>query len=217
MQGNRHLIWLVVLAALLAVSCAQPDPPTINLYRAIHAGDLDQIKRHIAYGADLNQKDPDGKMPLHVAAERGRLVIAQLLVENGAQLEAQTPQGLSALELSVIAGKTSVAKLLLSRGAQIDAQGLLFKVIRHNANFRNIFDFLVKQGADINAADDAGNTPLIVAIEEGYRLPAKRLIELGADVNLPAADGRTPLSAAKHIGNQDISLILKRYGAEEAP
>ncbi len=217
MQGTKHFIWLVVLSALLTASCAQPKPPSIPLYRAIHAGDLDQIKRHIAHHTDINQKDRDGKMPLHVAAERGRQIIAQLLIDNGAELEARTPQGHTALELALLAGKIPVAKLLLSRGAQIDAQALLLKAIGDNANFRGSLEFLTKQGAEINRADSAGNTPLIMAIETGQRVLVKRLIEQGADVNLATSDGRTPLSSAKQHDERDIILLLKSYGAEERP
>ena len=84
---------------MLLLSCTRPEPPTINLYRAIQAGDLNQIKRHLYHDTDINQSDREGQMPLHVAAERGRLVISRLLIEHGAELDARNRSGRTALEV----------------------------------------------------------------------------------------------------------------------
>ncbi len=214
MQTLRQSFWIILLPALL-LSCAQPEPPTISLYRAIHAGDLDQIKRHLYHNTDINQPDREGQMPLHVAAERGRLVISRMLIDHGAQLDAHNRSDHTALEVAVLAGKIPVARLLLQRGATLDAQHLLFEAIRANANFRDVFEFLVRQGVDVNAPNDTGDTPLVLAARLGYRLVVKRLIDRGADVNLPSNGGVTPLAAAEEIGNGDVIRLLKNNGAIE--
>ena len=113
MRGFGYILRLALLPALLLASCAQPTPPTINLYRAIHAGDLDQIKRHLYYGTDINQTDREGNMPLHVAVERGRPLISRLLAENGAHIDARNRNGYTALELAVLGGKIQIARMLL--------------------------------------------------------------------------------------------------------
>lgn len=213
MRLPGHTFWIILFQTLLLISCTQPDLPTINLYRAIHAGDLDQIKRHLYHGTDINQPDREGQMPLHVAAERGRLVITRQLVDHGAQLDARNSRGHTPLEVAVLAGKTQLARLLLERGAAMDTQALLIETIRVNTNFRDVFDFLVKHGADVNAPKSSGDTPLIVAVREGHRLLVKRLINEGADVNLRTAQELTPLGVAKETGNQDIIRLLKSYGA----
>lgn len=205
----------IFLLPVLLLSCARPEPPTISLYRAIQAGDLNQIKRHLHHDTDINQVDREGQMPLHVAAERGRLVISRMLIDHGAQLDAHNRSGHTALEVAVLSGKIQVAQLLRQRGATLDAQSLLFKAIRADANFRDVFEFLVRQGADVNAPDDSGDTPLVLAARLGHRLLVKRLIDSGADVNLPSTGGLTPLGTAEEIGNRDIIRLLKNNGAIE--
>lgn len=215
MRTLGHSFWLILLPVLL-LSCTQPEPPTISLYRAIQAGDLNQIKRHLHHDTDINQPDREGQMPLHVAAERGRLVISRMLIEHGAQLEARNRGGHTALETAVLAGKIQVAQLLLRRGATLDAPALLFEAICADANFRDVLEFLVRQGADVNALDDSGDTPLVLAARLGRRLLVKRLIDQGADVNLPSAGGVTPLAAARATGNRDVIRLLKSNGAIES-
>jgi len=214
MRKLKQTLWLILLPLLL--SCTSPEPPTISLYRAIQAGDLNQIKRHIHHQTDINQPDREGQMPLHVAAEQGRLVISRLLIQHGARLDAENANGHTPLEVAALAGKIQVARLLLEKGAALDAQGLLGEAIAANANFRDLFEFLVQQGADMNAPDDAGDTPLVRATRLGHRLLAKRLIDEGADVNLPTAAGLTPLALAREIGNRDIERLLRRNGAIES-
>ena len=56
---------------------------------------------------------------------------------------------------------------------------------------------LLKSGADVNAADENGNTALLLLCERGWRLSAiENLIEAGADVNKANVAGETPLMNA---------------------
>ncbi len=217
MRNSFSTLGLSLLCVLLLLSCTSPEPPSITLYRAIHAGDLDQIKRHIQHGTDINQADRDGQMPLHVAARKGRQVITRLLVQNGADIEAKNLQGLTPLEVAVLAGKVQTARMLLKQGAALDAQQLLLKAIDADANFRDVFKFLVSQGANVNADLANGETPLFRAIGTGHLIVVKRLIDEGADVNHVIADGSTPLSYARQKADPDIIRMLKRFGAEERP
>jgi len=210
-------MWFTLLGALFLSACAQLDPPTINLYRAIHSGDLDQIERHLHHGTDINERDRNGDTPLHVAAHRGKPVIARMLVKHGAELEALDSRGRTPMSVALLAGKTQVGRLLQESGAKLEPQKLLFEAIREGADYRDLYEFLHEQGADPNAAGEDGLTPLLVAIETGDRLVAKRLIDLGADVNLRDGDERSPLAAALALDNQDIARLLKRNGAVENP
>ncbi len=76
---------------------------------------------------------------------------------------------------------------------------------------------LVKQGADPNALNEVGNTPLIQAIMDQNEPAFKALIEAGADVNLPANDGMTPVmvvaSSADNGTYQGFLVTLIASGA----
>lgn len=205
------------LSALLLGACSEPPDPTINLYRAIQGGDLDQIKRHIFWGTDINQSDPQGEKPLHVAARRGRVIIARELLKNGADPNATNQAGETPLQVALIEGKTQLASVLIQEGATDNPQELLFTLVRAGVDDRDSLELLNGQGADVNAKDQAGVTPLHIAVGNGGRLLTKRLIDLGANVNSADNEGKTPLSIAAEQGDQHIIDLLVRFGARAEP
>jgi len=207
----------LVLAILLLAACGEPPPPTINLYRAIQGGDLDQIKRHIYWGTDIDQADPRGEPPLHVAVRRGRLIIARELLKNGADPNATNRAGETPLQIALVAGKTQLADMLLEAGATDDPQTLLFVLVRAGVDDRDSLAFLTQRGADVDAKDQSGTPPLHIAVGDGQRLLAKRLIDFGANVDAPGGGGRTPLSIAIKNGNRPIINLLERFGARAEP
>lgn len=204
-------------AALLLVACNEPQRPTVNLYRAIHSGDLDQIKRHLYWGADVNQADPNGDFPLHVAARRGRVAIARELLQHGAEVNVTNGAGQTPLALALADGRTQLAQVLVQEGAADAPQSLLFSLVRAGITDRDSLDFLVRQGADVNGRDDAGATPLHIAVRNNQVLLAKRLIDQGADVNLADGEGRTPLAVAMASGSRDVIALLEGFGARRQP
>ncbi|MCB2261478.1 MAG: ankyrin repeat domain-containing protein [Candidatus Thiosymbion ectosymbiont of Robbea hypermnestra] len=207
----------LALSVLLLGACGEPPPPTINLYRAVQGGDLDQIKRHIHWGTDIDRADAQGERPLHLAARRGRLVIARELLNNGADPNAENRAGETPLRIALVAGKTQLAEALILAGATDDPQTLLFILVRAGVDDRDSLVFLTERGADIDAEDQTGATPLHIAVGGGQRRLTKRLIDLGADLDAPDADGRTPLAIAIEKGNQPIMDLLERFGARAEP
>jgi ankyrin repeat protein len=206
-----------VLSALLLGACSEPPQPTINLYRAIHGGDLDQIKRHIFWGTDINQADPQGDKPLHAAARHGRVIIARELLKNSADPNATNRAGQTPLQVALTGGKTQLAGVLIEEGATDDPQELLFTLVRAGVDDRDSLELLTASGADVNVKDQDGFTPLHIAVGDGRRLLTKRLIDLGADVNVPDSEGRTALSISSETGNRHIIDMLVRSGARAEP
>lgn len=205
-------LWSLLLLVPL-VACNEPPAPTINLYRAIHTGDLDQIKRHLYWGTDINQPGADGNYPVHVAAERGHVVVVEELLRHGASPEAINGASHTPLQLALLAGKTEVARLLVNQGARLDPQPLLALLVAAGVSDRDALAFVVARGADVNAADAAGDRPLHRAVIQGQLLLVKRLIALGAEVNLTNAQGLTPLALAQAGGQRDIAALLAGFGA----
>jgi len=204
----------LVMSAILIIGCSPPPEPTINLYRAIHAGDLDQIKRHLHWGTDINQPGPDGDYPLHVAAKRGYIVIVEALLEYGAKLDVKDGAGHSPLQAALLAGKAQTARILFRHGASDAPQELLVLLVRNGIADRDALALVVNQGADVNARDQGGLRPLHLAVGGGQVLVVKRLITLGAEVNLADDQGHTPLALAKAAGRRDIAALLESYGAQ---
>jgi ankyrin repeat protein len=207
---------LIALAVLLG-ACTKPEPPTINLYRAVHISDIDQIERNLRWGADVNQPGPDGLTALHVAAGKGSLVIVKMLLQEGADPELKDPQGNTPLSTALLTRNTLVAGYLVKQGVPLDPNAILQKAVRQGQADRDVIDFLVKRGAELDRQDPQGNPALHLAILNGRRVIAKYLINKGADINLVNSAGKSPLALANELGEKDIERMLIDFGAVITP
>ncbi|MEN8166479.1 MAG: ankyrin repeat domain-containing protein [Pseudomonadota bacterium] len=216
MQIKTFLLPLLCLALSLS-GCSEPKPPTINLYRAVHIGDIDQIERNLFWDAKVNQPGPDGLTALHVAAKKGDLVVVKMLLKHGADIDASDRDGYSPLQTALLARNSLVAGYLVKQNARLDANAILREAVRLGQADRDVIDFLAKQGAELDSPDEQGNTPLHIAILNGHRVNAKYLVEKGADIDLADRSGRTPLELAIERGEADIERMLRQFGASSKP
>jgi ankyrin repeat protein len=72
---------------------------------------------------------------------------------------------------------------------------------------------LIQKGADVNAKDLLGWTPLIYAAYHGQTEFAALLIEKGADLNARSNVGWTPLMYAAFSGRAEVGKLLIAKGA----
>ena len=72
----------------------------------------------------------------------------------------------------------------------------------------------LSRGADVNAKDDGGWSPLHSASTLGHKKIAELLIDKGADVNAQSDGGSTPLHAAPQGGHKGIAELLIAEGAD---
>ena len=79
---------------------------------------------------------------------------------------------------------------------------------------KDVVELLLLAGADVNAIDMYGWTPLIGASRYGHKDIVELLLKGGADVNAIDKYGRTPLILASWYGRKDIVTLLKKYGAK---
>lgn len=205
--------FLPLLLVLLLAGCSEPDRPTVELYLAVHRGDINQIERHIHWGSDINAIDADGRTPLHVAARQGQTAVVNLLLKNGAEINVVDRQGYAALHDALLAKRIQIADLLLKKGATLDVQKLLWSVVDAGLGDRGVLQWLAKHGADFNAVNVTGMTPLAKAIVDNQRSLVKFLVAQGADVNRTDAQGRLPLQLASSLQDQFIFRLLQKHGA----
>jgi ankyrin repeat protein len=73
---------------------------------------------------------------------------------------------------------------------------------------------LIRDGANVNAANDLGVTPLWAASVNGSAPLVKRLLEAGANPNLALLSGETPLMVAARSGKAEAVEALLAKGAK---
>ncbi len=73
---------------------------------------------------------------------------------------------------------------------------------------------LVAAGADVDARDGSGRTPLIIAAQEQMTAAAQALLDAGADVNAADAEGETAYPVAALSDNPELVGLLLDRGAD---
>ena len=75
-------------------------------------------------------------------------------------------------------------------------------------------NLLQQNGADVNARDDEGDTPLLIAAGLKWADGVRLLTHYGADVNLANRSGETPLIRAVQRRDADTVRLLLQVGAD---
>jgi ankyrin repeat protein len=135
--------------------------------------------------------------------------------------------GQTALHLAVELAKLSYCELLLQRGADVDAPTTHYRwaPLHHCADAEYghaaVAALLLRYGANVDARDLAGETPLFHAARYGHRELVQVLIAHGANVNATdnegPLEGSWPLCEAVSSGNLDIVTMLVHAGANADP
>lgn len=206
---------------------------------AVARGSLETVRILIDNGGDVRRMYPSGRTPLHIAALNGRADVAGLLVDRGADVEARDRGGMAPLDLAIARSHIGVAGLLLDAGAKPSAAQLrsalkadrtaILKLLiphasealapllkdalaRHRAD---TVDLLLAAGADVNARDEAGFTPLHDAALAGNAAAVRMLLDHGADINLgDKENGATALYMAATMGREEVVTLLLDKGAD---
>ncbi|KAE8406840.1 ankyrin repeat-containing domain protein [Aspergillus pseudonomiae] len=164
----------------------------------------------LANDANVDQEDKYGRTTLWYAIERGQREIANILIENGARPCLKDGSGVSAFVSAQKHEHTDVWKGLTYYG-DIEAT---YSV--NNTTLRRAVDkddkyavnILLHCGANPNAKDRKGKTPLHLVVEGGYGSVIRILIESGADCHSKGILRRTPLKQASAAGDTMLATVL---------
>ncbi|GLA78056.1 hypothetical protein AtubIFM55763_010541 [Aspergillus tubingensis] len=170
--------------------------------------------------------------------ENTRLAIIQLLMQHGVDIKASSIEGLTALHLAVRLGVTPAVQLLLEKGSNPNAKTATGSdlYLRRNPSFWSpetnarlrtplhwavdrlanvsvdVVRLLLHYGADMNAQDGNGVTPLNLLLGDGWCINgawnarmevANLLLSCGADVDIRDMSG---ISARQRVDQRDAEL-----------
>jgi len=106
---------------------------------------------------------------------------------------------------------TALQRLLVAEPALAEARDPPGVTLLHRATSVEIAKFLVSRGIDVNATDEAGQTPLHVAVSGRQNDLVEALIAMGAAVDAADRYGSRPLT---HARTGALVRILLERGAE---
>jgi ankyrin repeat protein len=127
--------------------------------------------------------------------------------------------GMLPMHYAASIGDIKMLEFLMNKGCVVDSiDNRLYTPLFYAVmfNFLNVADFLLKNGADVNATADPfhkHNTPLFDAIEIGQVKMVKFLIKNGANVNYRNRYHEMPLNIAINSKNLPLVKLLIESGA----
>ncbi len=86
-------------------------PKAAPLHVAIQKGEIDLVKKMVAYGADVNEFS-SGMTPLMVAARYNKVEIIKFLLAHGAKVDFKDSKGFTALKYAELSLATDAALIL---------------------------------------------------------------------------------------------------------
>jgi uncharacterized protein len=224
------------------------------LYLACVNGSAPMIAKLLDAGADANTPTAEGETPLMTVARTGSAEAAKVLLAHGADVNSkeqwrqQTPLMWAAAECH-----PEVAQELIAHSADVNAKQVEWQWERqmtkeprekwmplggltalHFAARQGCLagaEVLIKAGAQINATNPNGFSPILLAIINAHYDVAAYLLRQGADANIADEVGRTPLYASvdmhtlpdsnlpwpselnNEIGSLDLIKDLLEHGA----
>jgi cytohesin len=206
------------------------------LQEASGHGHKEVVELLIAEGADVNAKDDGGWTPLHRAVYgRQEEVVIELLIAKGVDVNAKDKYGQTPLDVAINYGRGEITDLLRKHGGKTGEElkggepvaeaakpepptAEAPDISIHEAALKGNIE-AVKQhlagGADVNAKNVDGWTPLHEAAFGGRKEIVELLISNGADVNAKGESGRTPLDlATQSKRNLKTADLLRKYGGK---
>jgi ankyrin repeat protein len=177
---------LALVKRLLAAGADANVRTTLNetpLLRAAEGGFVDVAAALLDADADAKIARKSGETPLMLAASHGDVAMLTLLLDRGrADVNQKTDDGRTALASAVTAPPrrgTAAVRLLLSRGANVNVpyarSTALHQAVMHGNP--EAAALLIAAGADVDAKDREGKTPLDRAIAGGRSDVLRALLE----------------------------------------
>ncbi len=208
--------------------------------QAAQKGDLVALESFLDSGIDTNYRAPwpngddidgHGAPAIVRASMHGQLSVVKLLIDRGADIDNKNDYPLcdaSALLAAVLGGYLEIVEVLVARGAKTEIevfQGTTTPLAacvglypeEFTGKHVEIIKLLLDNGHDIEACDEHGAKPLILAARHGHTDLVKLLLDRGANVNARTSSderGTSALDEAATDGRLELVRLLLGRGAE---
>lgn len=230
-RGN-HLVIAKLVLENVNVTDEHIDEALILAVRLKH---LELVELLILHDADVEEIDENGLTPLYAVAQSGDVKIAEALIEAGASLTRVSPStGYTPVHEMAKCGHHKLLELVYTLQPDINFAVIsqfdsltplhLAAANDHEDAVRFLVNVLTTRKCDddeeasvVNAIDvpgPRGQTPLILAAENGSLSAVKVLVETSANVNARTGSGLTALIGAAYVGEIDIIRVLCESGAD---
>ncbi|XVF40773.1 hypothetical protein PTKIN_Ptkin01aG0142600 [Pterospermum kingtungense] len=186
----------------------------------------------------LDWKDKEGRTPLHLAASRGNIECAKMLVESGVDKNAQSNDGRTALYRAAANGNRRMVEMLIKMDSDpriCDDRGRSALDVARDKGHEDLVEIMergwevlmaarcgdvrrlqsvLRKGGAVNFQDQYGVTPLHAAAIKGYKDVILVLVEFGSHLERQDNEGHTALHMAVEGGQLKVVQALMDAGAD---
>ncbi len=222
---------IVLILALMPAAAVAQTPPSVTqiatydgLHLAAHEGDAATVARLAASGADLEERDSQGRTAVHIAAFASHEDIIAALARAGADMNALENARYDAVTIAAVADDLDMLNAALAAGNRADLITSIYDgtalIAAAHLGHAAIVQRLIEAGAPLDHVNNLGWTALIEAVVLGdggraHQATAQALLDAGADPNIPDRSGATPLALARARGYGDMAKRIEAAGGRE--
>ena len=154
-----------------------------------------------------NMRDPKGTPLLLLAIEdRSMKVLYLLMDEQQVDIDAANRNGENTLMMASLYGLMPEVKYLVEKKAAIfNREGWTPLHYAATTGQTEVADYLLEQGAAVNALSESNTTPLMMAVRSGNINTVSLLLKNGADMQIVNHQGFTAIDVADLFERADIS------------
>ena len=190
------------------------------LGKASRVGDLKTLQNLLSSGINPDLPDRFGHTPIYYAASFNQTEAVELLLACHADPNthvgthkdiSQAPA--TPLQYAAELGNRRIASLLIAAGARINERGPTGRTALHYANGHlDLLQLLIDKGADVNARDEEGASPLDDATWYGALDTVAILLAHGARLNeSEPKTGATPINEAAYKGHAKLVQYMLQF------
>lgn len=190
-----------------------------KLVEAVEKGDSKKVSSILSKRPIRATKNgPSGQSAFHLAAAKGLTECVNVILSHKVEINAKTDDGCTALHLAASNCHPECVKLLLQHGAHEDSIDFHSRTPLHCAATSGCVSSVLllcdAEDTVLDAADDDGRTPLMIAAHRNHPTVCSLLLDRGAKVDLLDRDKKTALILACEKGNIQAAETLITKGAD---
>lgn len=213
-----HMAVVELLFAYGAARDQQTEQGVSALHCSVFQDDPALFDLLISHGCSINIRDAEGWTPLHYAVGHGKTSHAERLVRLGADFTIATRQGCYPMTLAARNGYEPIIRALLAGGDDVNrAETNQWRPLHFTCDDGDVATTQTLLGhaeIELDARDQAGRTPLMMAALKGHAEVVHLLVAAGANRRLVNRAGTDALALAIESGN--LAVIRELLAGELA-
>jgi ankyrin repeat protein len=205
-QFKFNTFFIALFLSFSSSLSAQTPEQVTDFTKSAKFDDVSGVQSLIKSGVSPNTLDPKGNPMLIVAIrDKSFKVIDLLLANQSIDVNLANKSDENPLMIASIEGELPIVEaLVLKKKAEVNKSGWTPLHYACSTGRLSVAEFLVANGANVNAMSPSDTTPLMMAVSSGNEVLIKFLLDKGADLRMRNHEGYSAIDVAVLFSKDDI-------------